>query len=99
MTTIASYYATLPTVDQAARTVQELDDFDSLLRDVGELLRPYGDSLGMCLLHHHFKLEDNEIMVDGVNGVAQPREIGQLPKVFPKRFDRNGKAYEFAEGG
>ncbi|EKD03069.1 hypothetical protein A1Q2_02518 [Trichosporon asahii var. asahii CBS 8904] len=90
-----AYYSGLPSVNEAHRSLEDVQ-FDAIKADVGHLLAHFGDSFGMCLVHHHFDLLDGEVMAEGEDGVCKPRLTASGDKFYPKRFDRHGKAYEFS---
>ncbi|KAL1413844.1 hypothetical protein Q8F55_001628 [Vanrija albida] len=95
MATLAAYYSALPTVDQAHESLSRVQ-FDAIKSKVGKLLLPYGDAFGMCLVHHHFDLFEGEVMAEGKDGVCKPHLKSSGETFYPKRYDRNGKAYEFS---
>ncbi|WWD05231.1 hypothetical protein V865_003304 [Kwoniella europaea PYCC6329] len=91
-----AFYQSLPDLEHAVLTLSTVD-FDKLLEKVTDLLRPYGDKYGLCLLHRHFPLFKDEIMVESGN-VMQPTLKTGDGQFYEKRWDRFGRAYEYSVG-
>lgn len=93
MATIAARYEALPSLQAATNTLESFD-FDKVRDSVGELLLPYGEQYGMCLIHRHFSLNEDEVMAD--DGLVMKPHTLNSKEFYPKRWDRNGNVYEFS---
>ena len=77
-------YAALPMIEEA----EELSDKDAAcLQEVGDVLGKYGvlDRFGLCVLHKHFELEPDEILVEFIDHedrstVTRPVKMEALPE-------------------
>jgi hypothetical protein len=90
---MATTYNILPSLEEADTSLGEVD-FGVLKQQLADLIRPYRESFGFALIHNHFKLEDDEMMVEGTDGVTMPHKARS--DYYPKRFDRDGNPYEYA---
>ncbi|WWC71084.1 uncharacterized protein I206_105037 [Kwoniella pini CBS 10737] len=88
------FYHSLPDLDHALLSISKIN-FETLLDKVSTLLAPYGDKYGLSLLHRHFSLEEGEIMVESGN-IMKPIIPAKEVKLYEKRWDRNGKPYEYS---
>ncbi|KAG5294124.1 hypothetical protein I7I50_04757 [Histoplasma capsulatum G186AR] len=91
MATAATLYNTLPTLEDAEKRFVERE---KLFAAVGQLLAEYGNVFGLCLVHAHCILTDDEIMLARGN-VSQPEKATSLVEYYPERWLCSGEAYEF----
>ncbi|KAJ5971842.1 uncharacterized protein N7479_001760 [Penicillium vulpinum] len=84
-------YNNLPTLEDAEK---RFIDRGTIFSAVGSLLAQYGNLYGLCLVHAHCTLTDEERMLSRGN-ISQP-EIFALPgNYYPERWLSSGVPYEF----
>ncbi|EGC47661.1 hypothetical protein HCEG_06876 [Histoplasma capsulatum var. duboisii H88] len=88
MVTVATLYNTLPTLEDAEKRFVERE---KLFAAVGQLLAEYGNVFGLCLVHAHCILTDDEIMLARGN-VSQPEKATSLVEYYPERWLCSGEA-------
>jgi len=88
MTTIASLYNTLPSVEEANETPF---DRTRIFSELTVLLAAYEYKYGVCLVHAHCKLEEGEVMIASGH-ISQPARDVQC---YPERWLPSGVPYEF----
>ncbi|KAG5756989.1 hypothetical protein H9Q72_005616 [Fusarium xylarioides] len=90
-TSTATIYNQLPTLDEADKRFAERDE---IFAQATRLLAEYGFTFGLCLIHAHCTLADNEIMLAKGN-VSQPEKVTDLTEYYPERWLPSGEPYEF----
>jgi len=75
----SALYNNLREVDRASDHFEARDDPDSVIRSLEALFRKHSvtDTLGVALLHRHFELKPDEVVVD-LRGIATPWHISSL---------------------
>ncbi|KAK5629208.1 hypothetical protein RRF57_004923 [Xylaria bambusicola] len=91
MATTAVIYNQLPTLDEADKRFTGRDE---VFAKATSLLAEYGFTFGLCLIHAHCTLADNEIML-GRGNVSQPEVVKNLAEYYPERWLPSGEPYEF----
>lgn len=92
MATIAKLYNALPTLEDADKLFV---DRDRVFAAATSILAQYGNAFGICLVHAHCTVADDEIMLARGN-ISQPQKISSLAeKYYPERWLASGEAYEF----
>lgn len=91
MTILSAVYNDLPTLEEADDRFTERDQ---TFVKVGSLLAQFGNVFGLCLVHAHCTLSDDEMMV-GRGNVSQPEKNTQATEVYPERWLSSGQPYEF----
>ncbi|KAK6513508.1 hypothetical protein TWF281_005132 [Arthrobotrys megalospora] len=87
----ATVYNTLPYVIAAGEAFQEREP---IFAEVGELFAKYDFKWGLCLVHRHCQLYDDEIMIaDGY--ITQPISKSQAGEYYPENWLSSGEPYEF----
>ncbi|WVW85054.1 hypothetical protein I302_107090 [Kwoniella bestiolae CBS 10118] len=95
-TRAAELYNSLPSLEAALNSLKRVN-FDEFLADVSDLLAPYGDGFGLSLIHRHFDLLTDEMMVENGDTMKPVFASAQdYVKVCEKRWDREGRAYEYS---
>lgn len=75
----AVQYSCLSDIDE----VQPLNDDDhEVLNEVRDILRKHGvtDRFGVCLLHRHFNLNDNEVVIESTDVLARVSTLAVTPR-------------------
>ncbi|KIH92543.1 hypothetical protein SPBR_03265 [Sporothrix brasiliensis 5110] len=91
MTTIAEIYNRLPTLGEAD---DRFTDREQIFAKVANLLAEYDFAFGLCLVHAHCTITDDEIML-GRGNISQPEKVSGVTKYFPERWLSTGQPYEF----
>lgn len=81
----------LPTLGEAEKRFTERE---KMFTAVKALLAEYGNVFGLCLVHAHCTLENDEIML-GRGSVSQPEKSSELETYYPERWLSSGEPYEF----
>ncbi|KAF4943499.1 hypothetical protein FGADI_13375 [Fusarium gaditjirri] len=90
-TTTATIYNQLPTLGEAD---ERFTGRDEIFAKATTLLAEYGFTFGLCLIHAHCTLADNEIML-GKGNISQPEKVTDLTEYYPERWLPSGEPYEF----
>ncbi|WVW85053.1 hypothetical protein I302_107089 [Kwoniella bestiolae CBS 10118] len=90
----AAFYLTLPDLEEAIKSLLTVN-FDDVLAKVTDLLVPYEDKFGLSLVHRHFPIFPNELMVED-GPVMKPFAKDANTEFFEKRWDRYGRPYEYS---
>ncbi|KDR68303.1 hypothetical protein GALMADRAFT_215957 [Galerina marginata CBS 339.88] len=90
MTTVASLYNSLPSLEEAA---DKFTNRAQIFSKLASLLAKYEHKFGVCLVHAHCKLEEGEIMVS-TGHVSQPeRDV----ECYAECWLASGEPYEFTK--
>ncbi|KAJ5382384.1 hypothetical protein N7517_000295 [Penicillium concentricum] len=87
----ATLYNNLPTLEDAEK---RFIDRETIFTAVGSLLAKYGNHYGLCLVHAHCNLTDEERMLSRGN-ISQPEIYTLLGNYYPERWLSSGDPYEF----
>ena len=91
MAAIAKMYNALPTLEDADKLFV---DREGIFAAAATLLAQYGNAFGICLIHAHCTVTEDEIMLAHGN-ISQPKKVSSLDKFYPERWLPSGEAYEF----
>ena len=92
MADVAKLYNTLPTLQEAD---DSFVDRGKLFAALKTLLSEFGFAFGLCLVHAHCELEDDEIMLSR-GRVSEPERVSEASQsCFPERWLASGEPYEF----
>ena len=91
MATISALYNTLPSLEEAEKRFVERE---KIFATVKSLLATYENAFGLCLVHAHCTLAEDEIML-AMDNISQPENVSSLKECYPERWLSNGVAYEF----
>ena len=90
MTTMASLYNSLPSLEEATN---KFTNRAHIFSKLASLLSKYEHKFGVCLVHVHCKLEESEIMVASGH-VSQPECNVDC---YPVCWLASGEPYEFTK--
>ncbi|KDR68298.1 hypothetical protein GALMADRAFT_1354777 [Galerina marginata CBS 339.88] len=90
MTSVASLYNSLPSVEEAAT---KFINRAHIFLKLASLLAEYEHKFGVCLVHAHCKLEEGEIMVSSGNVTQPERDV----EGYPECWLASGEPYEFTK--
>ena len=88
---VAKAYNTLPTLSEANN---KFTDREECFATVASLLSRYDNRFGVCLVHVHCTLTDDEIML-ARGAVSEPVPASGVSKYYPERWLPSGEPYEF----
>ena len=91
MTAISSLYNKLPSLGEAE---EKFADREEIFAAVSQLFARYNDKFGLCLVHAHCELAENEIML-ATGKIAQPVQLSAVDAYYPERWLATGEPYEF----
>ena len=91
MAAIAKMYNALPTLEDADKLFV---DREGIFAAAATLLAQYGNAFGICLIHAHCTVTEDEIMLAQGN-ISRPKKVSSLDKFYPERWLPSGEAYEF----
>ncbi|KAL8825625.1 MAG: hypothetical protein Q9170_007720 [Blastenia crenularia] len=90
MATTSARYNILPTLEEAETRSGERDQ---VFATVARLLAMYNNSFGLCLVHAHCTLADDEIML-ARDSISQPEKASSVKEYYPERWLPDGTPYE-----
>ncbi|KAI1126950.1 hypothetical protein F5Y10DRAFT_278468 [Nemania abortiva] len=88
---LATIYNRLPTLEVAD---ERFNEREKMFAQLGGLLEQYGNVFGLCLVHAHCTISDDEVMLRRGN-VSQPEKLSGLTKLYAERWMSSGEPYEF----
>ncbi|KAI9833233.1 MAG: hypothetical protein M1826_000146 [Phylliscum demangeonii] len=92
MASVATMYNTLPSLSEAE---VRFTDRPTMMKQVADLLAPYGGLFGLCLIHIHCTLAEGELML-AEGSVSKPvRQSDLTAPYYPDRWLPTGEAFEF----
>ncbi|KAI9725705.1 MAG: hypothetical protein M1834_009751 [Cirrosporium novae-zelandiae] len=91
MATVSILYNTLPCLGDAEK---QFVDRENVFAAVGNLLAQYGNAFGLCLIHAHCTLAEDELML-AKEDISQPEKASSLKDYYPERWLPTGEVYEF----
>ncbi|KAH0536514.1 hypothetical protein FGG08_006610, partial [Glutinoglossum americanum] len=91
MATVSVLYNTLPSLGDAEKRFLDREKVFAIVRN---LLAMYENAFGLCLVHAHCTLAEDEIMLARDN-ISQPENVSSLKEYYPERWLPSGEAYEF----
>jgi len=89
----AALYNTLPSLQDASdRVFGVYGGLNKFLKHLAPAFASYLDDFGICLVHRHFTLQDEERMIS--SGVVSKPGVGV--ECYPERWLASGEPYEFS---
>lgn len=85
------YYNTLPSLLEATT---RFTGRDQLFHKLAELLSRYGGTFGVCLIHSHCELFEDEIMLEE-DDASQPISLSNVSECYAERWLPSGEPFEF----
>ncbi|KAI4173800.1 MAG: hypothetical protein LQ343_002735 [Gyalolechia ehrenbergii] len=95
-TTVSALYNKLPSLSEAE---EQFVSRSAVFATVGKLLGTYNHAFGLCLVHAHCTLAEDEIMLTRANNISEPEKTSSLAEhgdnYYAERWLASGEAYEF----